>query len=78
MALRSDRLDAVILNTAHHEFLKPDFAAWRAAGVGVVLDGRNVWSRENVEHAGMRYLGIGVAGDELSGPLEIPAVETLI
>lgn len=49
----------VVLNTAHREFAKPDFAAWRAAGVEAILDGRNLWDRYEVEAAGIVYFGIG-------------------
>jgi nucleotide sugar dehydrogenase len=49
----------VVLNTAHKEFAHPDFAAWRAAGVEVVLDGRNLWERYEIESFGLRYFGIG-------------------
>lgn len=49
----------VVLNTAHKEFAAPDFAAWRKAGVEVVLDGRNFWNQHEAEAAGMLYFGIG-------------------
>jgi nucleotide sugar dehydrogenase len=49
----------VVLNTAHREFAHPDFAAWRKAGVQVVLDGRNLWERYKVESFGLHYFGIG-------------------
>lgn len=49
----------VVLNTAHPEFITPDFAAWRAAGVEAVLDGRNLWDRAVAEAAGLAYFGIG-------------------
>jgi len=49
----------VILNTAHKEFARPDFRAWRRAGVEVVLDGRNFWDRGEAESAGLLYFGIG-------------------
>jgi nucleotide sugar dehydrogenase len=49
----------VILNTAHKEFARPDFRAWRKAGVEVLLDGRNLWNREEAESAGLLYFGIG-------------------
>jgi nucleotide sugar dehydrogenase len=48
-----------ILNTAHSAFAAPDFSAWRAAGVEVVLDGRNLWKQEAAEAAGLHYFGIG-------------------
>ena len=49
----------VVLNTAHPEFLDPDFAAWRAFGVEAVLDGRNAWRQAAAESAGLLYFGIG-------------------
>ena len=49
----------VVLNTAHPEFLDPDFAAWRAHGVEAVLDGRNAWRQVAAESAGLLYYGIG-------------------
>jgi nucleotide sugar dehydrogenase len=49
----------VILNTAHKEFARPDFRTWRKAGVEVLLDGRNLWKREEAESAGLLYFGIG-------------------
>ena len=49
----------IVLNTAHPEFSRPDFEAWRAAGVEVVLDGRNLWKKSEVEAAGINYFGIG-------------------
>ena len=49
----------VVLNTAHNEFARPDFAAWQKAGVEVVLDGRNLWKQAEVEQAGILYFGIG-------------------
>jgi nucleotide sugar dehydrogenase len=51
----------VVLNTAHREYAMPDFAAWRASGVEVVLDGRNLWHQADVEKVGLIYLGIGRA-----------------
>ncbi len=54
-----EEAEAVVLNTAHPEFTRPDFAAWRAAGVEAVLDGRNAWDREAAEAAGLLYFGIG-------------------
>lgn len=56
-----DKLDAVVLNTAHSEFANPNFSAWRTTGIEVVLDGRAFWDRTAVESAGIRFLGIGIA-----------------
>jgi len=49
----------VVLNTAHPEFERPDFAGWRGSGVEVVFDGRNLWNQDDAERAGLLYFGIG-------------------
>jgi len=49
----------LVLNTAHPEFSRPDFTAWRSAGVEVILDGRNFWNQAAAEEAGILYFGIG-------------------
>lgn len=54
-----DPLDALLLNTAHSAFARPDFAAWRAHGARAVLDGRNALSRVAAEAAGLHYLAVG-------------------
>ncbi len=54
-----NHMDAVVLNTAHPEFAKPDFRAWTACGVRAILDGRGIWSKESVEAAGLTYVGVG-------------------
>lgn len=54
-----EQAQIVVLNTAHKEFAHPDFAAWRDAGVEVVLDGRNLWERYAIESFGLHYFGIG-------------------
>ena len=51
--------NVVVLNTAHEEFAHIDFSEWRRAGVEVILDGRNLWSRGEVEAIGILYFGIG-------------------
>jgi len=51
----------VVLSTAHEEFAHPDFAAWRRAGVEIILDGRNFWDQNQAETAGLLYFGIGRA-----------------
>jgi UDP-N-acetyl-D-mannosaminuronate dehydrogenase len=56
---RAASSSVVVLNTAHREFARPDFAAWRNAGVDVVLDGRNAWNQADVEATGLLYFGIG-------------------
>lgn len=48
-----------VLNTAHDEFARPDFSAWRDAGLEVLLDGRNQWDQEEAEAAGLLYFGMG-------------------
>jgi nucleotide sugar dehydrogenase len=53
-------IDAVVLNTAHDEFLEADFDAWRAGGVSAVLDGQNVWSSDAALSAGLTYVAVGV------------------
>jgi UDP-N-acetyl-D-mannosaminuronate dehydrogenase len=58
-------MDAVVLNTAHPEFARPDFTAWRANGVRAVLDGRAFWSRHDAEAAGLIYIGVGVGNADL-------------
>ncbi|MEX0801438.1 MAG: nucleotide sugar dehydrogenase [Dehalococcoidia bacterium] len=50
-------VDAIVLQAAHDEYKTMDFAAF--PGCRVVLDGRNVLSREDVEAKGLRYLGVG-------------------
>jgi nucleotide sugar dehydrogenase len=57
----ASRIDAVVLNTAHPEFASPDFAGWASAGVKAVVDGRALWSQDEVEAAGLIFIGIGVA-----------------
>ncbi len=56
---RAEDARMVVLGTAHEEFAQPDFAAWREAGVEVVLDGRNFWDQNRAEAAGLLYFGIG-------------------
>jgi nucleotide sugar dehydrogenase len=63
-----EQAKVVILNTAHPQYDRPDFAAWRAAGVEVVLDGRNAWDRAAAEAAGLVYLGIGRATTGSASP----------
>ncbi len=54
-----DPVDAVLLNTAHEEFVDPDFTAWRRAGVEAVVDGRNLWNLKAAAGAGILALGVG-------------------
>jgi UDP-N-acetyl-D-mannosaminuronate dehydrogenase len=51
--------DLVVLNTAHPQFLNPDFLSWREQGLEAVLDGRNAWQQREAEQAGLLYFGIG-------------------
>jgi len=55
----TDTIHAVILNTAHSAFKKQNFAQWHDTGVKAVLDGRNFWSQDDVEQAGLLYLCVG-------------------
>ena len=50
---------AVILNTAHDDYLDLDFAELARNGVRTVVDGRNVWDPDAVREAGLSYLGVG-------------------
>jgi len=64
----------VVLNTAHSEFIRPDFGRWRRSGVQVVLDGRNVWARREAEAVELLYFGIGrTATGEASGTADAAA-----
>jgi nucleotide sugar dehydrogenase len=55
----SVRFDAVILVTAHDEFLSLDWNRLRENGVRAFVDGRNCYRRDAVEEAGIKYIGIG-------------------
>ncbi|MGA2284822.1 MAG: nucleotide sugar dehydrogenase [Dehalococcoidia bacterium] len=50
-------VDAVIVQALHSAYRDVDFRAF--SGCQVVLDGRDVLSREKIEALGMRYVGIG-------------------
>jgi nucleotide sugar dehydrogenase len=54
-----DRMEVVILNTAHRAFEKPDFPLWHRTGIQVVLDGRNFWRKEEIEQEGLLYFCVG-------------------
>ena len=56
---RVESSEMVVLNTAHKEFARPDFRAWKSSGVDVVFDGRNLWNQAEAEEAGVLYFGIG-------------------
>ena len=52
--------DAVALLTEWKEFRMPDWGRLREMMRGdVVVDGRNIYDREEVRAAGFRYFGIG-------------------
>jgi len=50
--------EVVILNTAHPDYARLDFASM-AGTVKVVVDGRDLWPPEKVRQAGIAYLGVG-------------------
>lgn len=50
----------LVLNTAHNEYSSLQFADLAGAGLRLVADGRNYWSRVDVEAAGPTYLGVGI------------------
>jgi nucleotide sugar dehydrogenase len=56
---RAQAPDALILVTAHQAFRDLDWSALAARGLKAVVDGRNVWSAERAEAAGLIYLGVG-------------------
>jgi UDPglucose 6-dehydrogenase len=52
--------DALVLVTEWHQYRRPDFT--RIAGCmhgKLLLDGRNVWDKEELREKGLRYIGIG-------------------
>jgi UDP-N-acetyl-D-mannosaminuronate dehydrogenase len=51
------QVDAVVIQALHDQYRDLDLGAF--AGCRAVLDGRNVFSRSEVEAMGMLYLGIG-------------------
>jgi nucleotide sugar dehydrogenase len=51
--------EALFLVTMHKEYASLDFARLQTAGIRVIIDGRNQLKKEEVENAGIRYLGIG-------------------
>ena len=55
----SSASEVVFLVTMHKEYQQLDFARLYSSGVRVIMDGRNQLKKEQVEHAGIRYLGIG-------------------
>jgi nucleotide sugar dehydrogenase len=55
-----DKVDAIILQSAHNAYRSFDFT--RFISCQVVLDGRKVLSRENIESLDMHYIAIGDGG----------------
>jgi nucleotide sugar dehydrogenase len=55
---QTDQIDAIILQAYHDKYQKLDFSAFK--NCSLVLDGRNVLNRRDVEKLGMKYLGIGI------------------
>jgi len=52
--------DVVVLVTEWRQYRRPEFAELRRVMRGAtVIDGRNQWSRKQVEAAGLAYIGIG-------------------
>jgi len=52
--------DALAINTEWSEFRHPDFAAMRRRMKGaVIFDGRNLYDRDTMKHAGFLYYSIG-------------------
>jgi nucleotide sugar dehydrogenase len=51
----------VVLNTAHPEYSRVDFADWRERGVRTVVDGRNLWQSSAARQAGLRYVAPGLS-----------------
>jgi UDP-N-acetyl-D-mannosaminuronate dehydrogenase len=51
--------EVVFLVTMHKEYSQLDYAKLHAAGVRVIVDGRNQLHKQTIEQAGIRYLGIG-------------------
>lgn len=49
----------IILNTAHETYQIMDFAALAAWGLKAVVDGRNLWTPDQVRQTGLLYLGVG-------------------
>jgi UDPglucose 6-dehydrogenase len=56
--LAIEKADALVLLTEWRCYRAPDFAEIRKK-LPVVVDARNVWSRQDAEAAGLRYRGIG-------------------
>ncbi len=50
---------AIVLATAHREFVNMDLEELKDAGVKVIIDGRNCLNKEKCEELGLVYRGIG-------------------
>ena len=57
--LYSTSSEALFLVTMHKEYQHLDYAALSASGVRVIIDGRNQLNKQQVEQAGIHYIGIG-------------------
>lgn len=51
--------EIAVLNTAHQEYQRLDYARLAAAGVRCIVDGRNCLNPELVRSSGIKYIGIG-------------------
>jgi nucleotide sugar dehydrogenase len=51
--------EVVFLVTMHKQYAQIDFKRMADSGVRVIVDGRNQLNQQQVENAGMRYIGIG-------------------
>jgi nucleotide sugar dehydrogenase len=54
-----DHVDVIIFTTAHSDFLRLDWEKLKKKGIKVFLDGRGCFKKEEVERAGIKYIGIG-------------------
>ena len=55
----SDLPSVVVLVTAHASYGELNFEDLAARGVQILVDGRNAWRKEEVEAAGIQYVGMG-------------------
>ena len=55
----SDLPSVVVLVTAHPSYAELNFEDLAARGVQILVDGRNAWRKEEVEAAGIQYVGMG-------------------
>lgn len=54
-----DGADVVVLVTAHEEFRDISFERLAEAGTRILVDGRNIYDKQSVSDAGLRYVGVG-------------------